>query len=98
MWAQIIKTRMKPGVEQDMAEVRDQMRERVGQRPGLIRSMFMQNQNDPREYYTIIVFESEEQARAGERELDQDPLLQRVRSLGEGTPEYVDLNVIDSLP
>jgi antibiotic biosynthesis monooxygenase (ABM) superfamily enzyme len=98
MWAQIIKTRMKPGVERDMAEIRDEMMDRVGQRPGLIRSLWMQNQNDPQEYYTVIVFETEEQARAGERELEQDPLFQRIRSLGEGTPEYIDLNVIESLP
>lgn len=98
MWAQIVKSRVKPGVEGDMAEIRDEMRRRVGERPGLVRSFWMQNQKDPQEYYTVIVFESEEQARAGERELDQDPLFQRIRSLGEGTPEYVDLNVIESLP
>jgi heme-degrading monooxygenase HmoA len=98
MWAQIVKTRMKPGVEQDIAAIREEMKARVSQREGLVRALWMQNQNDPQEYYTVIVFETEEQARAGERELEQDPLFQRTRSLGEGTPEYVDLDVIESFP
>jgi heme-degrading monooxygenase HmoA len=89
---------MRQGVEQEMAEIGDAMRSRIGERPGLVRSLWMQNQEDPQEYYTVIVFESEEQARAGERELEQDPLFQRVRSLGEGTPEFVNLNVIESFP
>ena len=97
MWAQIIKSRMKPGVEDDMASIGDEMRARIGQRPGLIRSLWMQNQNDPQEYYTLIVFETEEQAREGERTLEQDELFQRVRAMTEGTPEYVDLNVIEEV-
>ena len=98
MWAQIVKSRMKPGVEGDIAEVREQIRSRISQRPGLVRSFWMRNQRDPQEYYTLVVFESEEQARAGERELDQDPVFQRVRDLGEGTPEFIDLEVIESIP
>lgn len=98
MWAQIVKTRMKSGVEGDMAEVRDQMRSRISSRPGLIHSYWMKNQNDPQEYYTLIVFESEEQARAGEAQLEGDPIFQRVRSLAEGQPEFVDLDVLDVLP
>lgn len=98
MWAQIVKSRMKPGVEGDMAEIRDQMRSRVGSRPGLVKTFWMKNQNDPQEYYTLIVFESEEQARAGEAELEGDPIFQRMRSLGEGMPEFVDLDVLEALP
>lgn len=58
----------------------------------------MQNQHDPQEYYTVIVFETEEQAREGERTLEQDEFFQRVRAMTEGTPEYVDLNVIEQSP
>ena len=98
MWAQIVRTRMKSGVEGDMAEIREQLRARISQRPGLVQTYWMQNQHDPQEYYTVIVFESEEQARAGEGELDDDPLFQRMRALGEGTPEFVDLTVVESIP
>jgi len=98
MWAQIVKSRMKPGVESDLSEIREQMRTRIGQRPGLVRSFWMQNQNDPQEYYTLIVFESEEQARQGEREIESDPLFQRIRGITEGMPDFVDLNVIDQIP
>lgn len=98
MWAQIVKTRMRQGVESEMDQVREQMRGRIEQRGGLVASYWMQNQNDPQEYYTLIVFESEEQARAGEAELEDDPLFQHARSLGDGAPEFVDLNVVDAIP
>jgi heme-degrading monooxygenase HmoA len=99
MWAQIVKARVKPGSEQDMQRLRDEMRARAGQRtPGFIRGLWMQNQKDPQEYYTVIVFESEERARESERSLEQDELFQRMRSLQDGTPEYVDLNVIEEFP
>lgn len=95
MWAQLIKSRMKPGSEAEFSRIREGLRARISQRPGLIRSVTMQSQGDPQEIYTLIVFESEEQAREGERALSQDPFFQQIRDLGEGTPEYVDLNVID---
>jgi heme-degrading monooxygenase HmoA len=97
VWAQIVKARLKSGVEQDIAEIADQVKARVSNRPGLVNAYWMRDRHDPQMYYTVIVFESEEQARQGERQLDQDPLFQRMHSLEEGTPEYVDLDVIQSM-
>lgn len=98
MWAQIIKTRMKPGAEEQLKDIRDQVQSRVSGRPGLVHAYWMRSQKDQQEYYTVIVFESEEKAREGERELEQDPVFERLRSLEAGTPEYVDLDVIESMP
>lgn len=98
MWAQIVKVRLKAGVERERDEIREEMKSRISRRPGLVRSVWMQNQADPQEYYTLIIFESEEQARAGESELEADPIFQRMRSLGEGMPEYVNLDVLESFP
>ncbi len=98
MWAQIIKGRMKPGAEQVLAEVRDDIKAQIGQRPGLIHSFWMQNQQDPQEYYTVIIFESEAAARASEPDVNQNPAFQKLRAYAEGAPEYVDLNVIESFP
>ena len=98
MWAQLVKVRMKGGTEEEFEKVRNEMRTRQAQaRPGFVRLLSMRNQRDPQEYYTLIVFESEEKAREGERGLEQDELFQRLRSLQEGTPEYVDLEVVDDV-
>lgn len=95
MWAQIIKSRMKAESESEMESIRDEMGRRMGERPGLVHSFWMQNQRDQQEYYTLIVFESEEVARQGERALEGDPVFQRILAITEGTPEYVDLNVLE---
>ncbi|GAC1635668.1 MAG: hypothetical protein NVS4B2_23340 [Chloroflexota bacterium] len=97
MWAQIIKTRMKPGAEDEIAKIRDEFVERIRRRPGLIRSVWMRNQKDPSEYYTVIMFESEQQAREGERDIEHDEIFQRIRTITDGTPEYVDLTVIEEI-
>jgi len=47
------------------------------------------NQHDPREYYTVLTFESEAAARASEPEVNQNPRFQRRREYVEGAPEDV---------
>jgi hypothetical protein len=54
------------------------------------------NQHDPREYYTVLTFESEAAARASEPEVNQNPRFQRRREYVEGAPEYVGLKVIET--
>ncbi|HEX8918912.1 MAG TPA: hypothetical protein VF898_10450 [Chloroflexota bacterium] len=98
MWAQIVKSRMKPEADEVLSNMQEQMRGRMAQRSGLVNSFVMRNRNDPQEMYVLIVFESEEQARQGEKELEHDPFFQQVRSVTEGTPEYVDLDVLDRTP
>ena len=64
MWAQLITTRLKPGREGDLQGLVDQLRAIEQPGSGLVRSTAMQDQNDPSRVYMLVVFESEEAARA----------------------------------
>ncbi|MGI8549458.1 MAG: antibiotic biosynthesis monooxygenase family protein [Dehalococcoidia bacterium] len=94
MWAQIIKVRIKPGHEQESEQMREEILARARQRPGWVRSITMTNQRDPQEVYGLVMFDSEEQARASERTSDQDEVGQRMREFVDGTPEFIDLDVV----
>ncbi len=95
MWAQLIKTRLKPGAEEEAAQVRADLAVRMANRSGFVQAFTMQNQKDLDEYYSLIIFDTEEHAREGEMLLDEEDVIQRVRALSEENPEYIDLNVID---
>ena len=98
MWAQLITTRLKSGREQDLPALVEHLRAVEQPGSGLVRSIAMQDQNDPTRVYMLVVFESEEKA----REREQDPLreegLQDARALMaeifDGPPEFVDLTVV----
>ena len=62
MWAQLIQMRLKPG--EDTAELIEQIRAAEQPGSGLVRSLFMRDQADPSRILTLVVFESEEKARA----------------------------------
>jgi quinol monooxygenase YgiN len=99
MWAQLIKTRIKPGKDVALADIHEQLRAIEQPDSGLLRTTVMRDQKDPEVVYTMVVFESEEKARARE----QDPLrrdgLQAVNAamieVLDGPPEFVDLIVIE---
>ncbi len=99
MWAQLIKVRLKPGG--DTAEVNEQLRAAEQPGSGLVRTPTMRDQNDPAQAYTLVVFESEERARARAREQDprRQEALQAVRAtmadMYDGPPEFTDLTVTD---
>ena len=67
MWAQLITTRLKPGREDDLPGLVEQLRAVEQPGSGLVRSTAMRDQNDPSRVYMLVVFESEEAARARER-------------------------------
>lgn len=93
MWAQVIKSRAKPGKEEEIRNLPQEF-EAMGGMPAFLHLFACSNQNDPTEYYTFIVFESEEAARANERTREQDRRVERMRELYEGEPEFVDLDVV----
>jgi hypothetical protein len=66
---------------------------------GLLRTMIMQDQKDPDQFYTLVVFESEEKARAREREPCRQEGLQVLRAMLAdrlaGPPEFTDLAVVE---
>jgi len=98
MWAQIIKTRVKPGSEADVAVLIDQLKAAEQAGSGLIRSTAMRDQKDPDALYMMVVFDSEESARAREQDPRREPGLAAAREtmgrIFEGAPEFIDLNVV----
>lgn len=91
MWAQLTKMRLKTEKEQDIEGLFKQHLEEIQayEQPdsGLLRTMAMQDQNDPSQFYVLIVFESEEKARARE----QDPRRQEgQKSAQAGWVEIID--------
>ena len=101
MWAQLITTRLKPGREDDLPGLIEQLRAVEQPGSGLVRSTAMQDQNDPSRVYMLVVFESEEKARARENDPRRQEGLQAARAtmaeIFDGTPEFVDLTVVDEV-
>ena len=105
MWAQLTKMRLKTEKEQDISGLFKQHLEEIQAYEqadsGLLRTMAMQDQNDPSQFYVLIVFESEEKARARE----QDPLRQEglkpaqaaLAEMLDGPREFVELTVVSDV-
>ncbi len=99
MWAQLIKTRLRPGAEEGLPRVYEQLRAIEQPGSGLLRSTAMRDQKDPSQVYMLVVFESEEKARARENDRQRQEGLEAVRAtmaeIFEGAPEFVDLTVME---
>ena len=99
MWAQLITMRLKPGKDGDLSTLFDQLHEAEQPGSGLVRSLAMRDQNDPSRVYTLVLFESEEKARAREGDRRRQEGLTAARAtmaeLFEGSPEFVDLTVVN---
>ena len=96
MWAQLIKMRAKEGATEQLLEINRQWEEQVGRGTdsGWMRSLFFHTAENPSEWYELVLFESEEKARANERNQKHLDLLGQLMSLIDGQPEYVDLTPI----
>jgi quinol monooxygenase YgiN len=101
MWAQLITTRLKQGKEDDLPRLVEQLRAVEQPGSGLVRSTAMRDQNDPSRVYMLVVFESEEKARARENDPRRQEALQAARAtmaeIFDGAPEFVDLAVVDEM-
>jgi quinol monooxygenase YgiN len=100
MWAQLIKTRLKPAADEGLlSRVSEQLRATEQPGSGLLRSTAMRDEKDPSQIYMLVVFESEEKARAREADQRREEGLQAVRAtmaeIFDGTPEFVDLTVME---
>ena len=95
MWAQLIRMPVKP--DKDLAGLSQALRDAEQPGSGLIRTLTMRDQRDPTQLYTLVVFESEEKARAREQDPRRQEALQDVRAMmadiHDGPPEFVDLVV-----
>jgi quinol monooxygenase YgiN len=101
MWAQLITMRIKPGKEEGLTRLLDQLKATEQPGSGLVRALAMRDQNDPTKIYHLAVFESEEKARARESDPRREEGLAAVREtmaeIFEGPPEFVDLEVTDEM-
>lgn len=99
MWAQMITTRLKAGHEDDLARLVEQLQAIEQPGSGLVRSIAMRAQDDPSQVYMLVVFESEEQARARESDPRREEGLQEARAtmaeIFDGPPQFVDLTVVE---
>ena len=97
MWAQLITTRLKPGREGDVPRLVAELEAAEQPGSGLLRSTTMVDQKDPSRVFTLVVFESEEKARAREQDPQRQEGLARARAIMaeifDGPPEFVDLTV-----
>jgi hypothetical protein len=97
MWAQLIKMQLKPG--NDTTEMAAQLRAAEQPGSGLVRSIAMRDDKDPTQAYFLVVFESEEKARAREQDTSRQEKLQVARAtmadVLAGPPEFVDLTVTE---
>jgi len=98
MWAQLITMRVKPDKQQELPALFDQLQSAEQPGSGLIRTMAMQDQKDPSRVFVLVVFESEEHARAREADPRRTEMLQGAQAtmamVFEGPPEFVDLTVM----
>ncbi len=97
MWAQLVKMRLKP--DNDTAGLDKQLRAAEQPGSGLVRTLVMHDQKDPSQVYALVVFESEEKARAREQDPRRQEALQAARAMMadifDGPPEFTDLRVAD---
>ncbi len=97
MWAQLIKMQLKP--DHDTAELDKQLRAAEQPGSGLVRTLVMHDQKDPSQVYALVVFDSEEKARAREQDPRRQEALQAARAMMtdifDGPPEFTDLTVAD---
>jgi quinol monooxygenase YgiN len=103
MWAQLISMRLKPGKETELPRLVEELRATEQPGSGLVRSTSMQDAKDPSRVHVLVVFESEEAARARENDPKRQEGLQTARAtmaeIFDGPPAFVDLNVVaDFLP
>ncbi len=96
MWAQLIEMQLKPG--EDVMDVMAQIRDAEQSGSGLIRSIVLRDQANADRVLTLVVFESEEHARAREADPRRQEQLAPVRAAMDavmaGPPSFTDLDVV----
>lgn len=98
MWAQLQRVSSGPEKEAQLLDAFAQLREIEQPDSGLRSTTLLRSQSDPSLVFALVLFDSEEKARAREQDPRRQEGLQRIRAtLGEvldGPPEFFDLDVI----
>jgi len=99
MWAQLIRTRIKDGSEEGLRQLFQQLRDAEQADSGLVRTLVMREKNDPGSLSMLVVFESEEKARAREadpRRADGLAAAQAtMATILDGPPSFTDFVVVE---
>jgi hypothetical protein len=99
MWAQLISMRLKAGKEAELPSLYEQLRAAEQPDTGLLRTIALRDDNDPRRIFNIVFFDSEEKARQREQDPRREERLQVARAtmaeIFEGPAEFVDLTVME---
>ena len=98
MWAQVQRVSTDPAREADVLDLFEQLRAIEQPDSGLLQTLVMRSQANPTEVFVVVVFESEQKARAREAGLRRQEPLQRIRaamgSVLDGPPEFYDCDVL----
>ena len=98
MWAQLQKVSSKPERQADLLGVFEQLQAIEQADSGLSRTLVMRSRADPNLVYVLVLFDSEEKARAREQDPRRQQALERIRAaMGDvldGPPEFFDLDVV----
>jgi quinol monooxygenase YgiN len=98
MWAQLITMRLKPNREDGLRKLIEQLRAAEQPGSGLVRSTAMRDEKDPSRVSFLVVFESEDAARARERDPRRQRGLEAARAtmteIFDGPPDFVDFIVV----
>jgi len=98
MWAQVQRVSTSPEREAELLEIFEQLRAIEQDDSGLLQTLVLRSQAEPSEAFVVVVFESEEKARAREEDPRRAEPLQRIRAaMGNvlnGAPEFFDCDVL----
>jgi heme-degrading monooxygenase HmoA len=98
MWAQMQRVSTNPESEAEVLEIFEQLLAIEQEDSGLLQTLVMRSQADPTEVFVVVVFESEEKARARDKDPRRQEALERIRgAMGEvlnGPPEFFDCDVL----
>lgn len=98
MWAQLISVQIKAGAEDGIGRLFEQLQAIEQPGSGLVRSTAMRDDKDPNRLHLLVVFDSEEAARAREADPRRQEGLTEIRAtmaeMFAGPPEFTDLTVV----
>ena len=98
MWAQLMKVQSKPERDAELKALFEQIQAVEQPGSGLVRTTLMRSDPDPDVVYVLVVFESEEKARAREQDPRRQEGLKAVQAtmakVMERPPEFIDLAVL----
>lgn len=98
MWAQLQQVSSDPSKHDALMGVFDQLQAIEQPDSGLQRTLVMRSQSDPSQVFVLVLFDSEENARAREQDPRRQEPLQEIRAamrgVLDGPPEFFDLDVV----